>query len=116
MLTGCVFIILRKAVDHSLLIEKLFRYGIRKSELLWFRDYLSNRRQVVQYENSYSAPCGISTGVLQISIFRPLLFVLFINNLPDCIVRCSIVMYADDTVLERNIYFISQIRNEHDIN
>ena len=63
------------------------------------RDYFGNRSQVVQYENSASAPYGISTGVPQGFILRPLLLVLFINDLLDCIVRCSVLMYADDTVL-----------------
>ena len=51
MLTGSVFIDLKKAfdtVDHDLLIEKLSRYGVRSSELLWFRNYLHDRSQVVQ--------------------------------------------------------------------
>ena len=78
MLTGAVFIDLKKTfdtVDHGLLIEKLSQYGIDNLELLWFTDYLENRSQVVQYQNAFSMPCKISTGVPQGSILGPLLFV-----------------------------------------
>ena len=71
-LTGSVFIDLKKAfdtVDHDLSIEKLSRYV---SELLWFRNYLHDRSQVVQYENSLSPPSRISTGVPQGSVLGPL--------------------------------------------
>ena len=94
-LTGAVFIDLRRAfdtVDHALLLDKLRRYGIMESELAWFRDYLSNRTQIVSYQNKLSSPRTISTGVPQGSILGPILFVLFINNLPEATAKCSVLL------------------------
>ena len=97
MLTGAVFVDLRKAfdtVDHSLLLSKLERCGVHNAELKWFSDYLMNRAQTVTFHSIHSSPCSILSGVPQGSILGPLLFVVFINDLPAAINRCSILMYA----------------------
>ena len=102
LLTGAVFIDLRKAfdtVDHETIAAKLKSFGIFDIELKWFQEYLRNRKQVVAMDNELSDLCGISTGVPQGSILGPLLFVLLMNDLPDHINKCSVLMYADDTVL-----------------
>ena len=71
----------------------------RKSSLDWFRNYLTTRSQRVQFENDMSSTQAIRFGVPQGSILGPLLFVLYINNLTQCLENCSINMYADDTVM-----------------
>ncbi len=101
-LTGVVYLDLRKAfdtVDPEVLIHKLSWFGIKKQELLWFQNYLLNRKQQVANGGNTSKPMEISHGVPQGSILGPLLFIMFVNDLPKSIRKCKIALYADDTVL-----------------
>ena len=102
LLKGGVFIDLRKAfdsLDDALLVNKLMSYGLSNTELNWFRSYLTGRRQVVNFGRELSEHYTITSGVSQGSILGPLLFVLFINDLPVVLEKCNILMYADDTVI-----------------
>ena len=101
-LTGAVFIDLRKTfytVNHELLLHKLSNLGVIDNELAWFKNYLCDRTQVVDYQGVSSDPEGVSVGVPQGSILGPLLFILHVNDLPEAVTRCNLLMYADDTVL-----------------
>ena len=106
-ITTGVFIDLKKAFDtinHSILLKKLYVYGIRGIALDWINSYLSNRSQYVVYNGVNSESKFISCGVPQGSILGPLLFLLYINDLPNVSNKLKFILFADDT----NVFFSSK--------
>ena len=94
------FIDFRKAfdtVDHSILLQKLYHYGIRGVAYDWFCDYLKNRTQLVSYHNIQSNYADISCGVPQGSILGPLLFLIYINDMAFVSTQLFSILFADDT-------------------
>ena len=72
-------------------------YGIHEIALDWFRSYLTNRTQLSLVNGSLSRICSCKCGVPQGTILGPLLFLIYINDLPNCLTSCQPRMYADDT-------------------
>ena len=100
-LTCTVFLDLAKAFDsvnHEILLAKLERYGIRGTPLLLLKSYLSDRQHLTKYRDVESSKKIINIGVPQGSILGPLLFLLFINDLPKTTVF-DVRLFADDTFL-----------------
>ena len=79
-----------------ILVKKLAKYGIKRNALIWFTDYLIDRRQFVTYKGSMSSTQAIDTGVPQGSIWGPVLFLVYLNDFCCVIESGSILLFADD--------------------
>ena len=73
------------------------KYGVSGNELAWFTSYLQDRRQLCKVTGVSSRIEEIHCGVPQGSCLRPLLFIVYINDLPFCLESCQVTMYADDS-------------------
>ena len=102
MVNGVILLDLKKGFDtvnHSILLKKLEYFGFDCSSIAFFSSYLSNRLQQCNV-NGFSSELGsISCGVPQGTILGPLLFLIYINDLPNCLQHCTARLYADDSSL-----------------
>ena len=97
-----IFLDLSKAfdcLDHNVLFSKLRNLGIRGIPLSWFKSYLSNRSQFVDFNGVKSNKKKITCGVPQGSILGPLLFLVYINDIVHTLDNCNSILFADDTTL-----------------
>ena len=85
-------------VNHQKLLLKLHRYGIRGPSLKWIQAFLSGRTQTVVVENEKSDTVPVTSGVPQGSVLGPILFLIYINDLPDR-TRSKVRLFADDTAI-----------------
>ena len=86
-------------LDHDILLNKLQYYGIAGTALSWFTSYLKDRKQFVEIDGSQSGMLSLSTGVPQGSILGPLLFLIYMNDIPNSSDNFNFILYADDTTL-----------------
>ena len=100
-MTGMILIDLQKTfdtIDHDILLKKLSAIGF-SNHICWFKSYLSNRLFGVNLENCYSERPNIKCGVPQGSILGPLLFLIYVNDMPQA-VKLNRFLYVDNSCLD----------------
>ena len=115
LLNGVVFIDLQKAfdtTDRSILVRKLCNYEIDQSSLGWFKSYLSDRTQKCSVNGHLSNAASVSRGVPQGSNLGPLLFLIYINDLPNCLSVASLKMFMDDTNITVAADSLTELENK----
>ena len=109
-----IFLDLSKAFDcinHNILLEKMYFYGIRGLCLDWFKSYLSDRVQYVSIDNVSSEIKSLSLGVPQGSVLGPLLFLLYVNDIQYASDILKSIVFADDTNLFLSGDNVQTVRN-----
>ena len=108
-----LFLDLKKAfdcVDHDILLMKMYTYGIQDQALKWFRSYLTGRVQICKVKQTTSSKRIIKCGVPQGSNLGPLLVLIFINDLPNCLSTSnsvSVSMFADNTNISLQVGYVT---------
>ena len=116
--TGVIPVDLQKAfetLDHTVLLQKMECIGFKESVIKWFQSYLSNRKFFVTLENVFSDAGLINCGVPQGSILGPLLFLIYINDLPQALNETGSYLYADDTSIfyqDKDVEKIERVLNK----
>ena len=121
---GTVLLDISKAFDcvnHDILLDKLYHYGIRGSVRDWFKSFLTDRTHYVDINGKKSDPYSPTMGVPQGSVLGPILFLIYINDLRNASNILSLSIFADDTSLllssERDLYnetFITELKKVMD--
>ena len=86
-------------LDDEKLLHKLKHFGLCDSTVDWFKSYLTERVQKTVCNRTESTYQKVTYGIPQGSILGPLLFIIYVNNLPELKTKCTLKLYADDTLL-----------------
>ena len=114
LLTRMILIDLQKAfetINHEILLKKLEAIGFSDQCIRWFRSYLYERLFSIEIENQLSDFGKVSCGVPQGSILRPLLFLIYVNDMPQA-VKSNLFLYADDSCLMYQHKDVSEIEEQ----
>ena len=105
-----IYLDFRKAFDkvpHKRLLKKLWGYGIQGKVHSWIKEFLTGRSQKVKIEGKSSKAAKVTSGIPQGSVLGPILFLVFINDLPDVIVSCM-KLFADDAKIFGRVNSVMQ--------
>ena len=100
LINGVLFLDIKKAFDtinHEILLAKLKYYGFQEQSLLWIKSYLKERKQFCKLNHNTSSVKSIHCGIPQGSNLGPLLFLIYVNDLPNCLEESVPNIFADDT-------------------
>ena len=99
-------------MDHNILLQKLEKYGVNGLEHDWFASYLNNRKQFCKVNGVSSGRSDINCGVPQGSCLCPLLFLIYMNDLPFSLENAHVSMYADDTTISHSSKSLAALQHE----
>ena len=105
--TDVIYLDFKKAFDsvaHNELLAKLWSFGITGTNWKWFQAYLTSRRQCVHFNTITSKLLPVLSGVPQGSVLGPILFPIFVNDLPDSILSSQMTLFADDTKCFKSVH------------
>ena len=98
-------------VDHKKLVLKLRNIGVSQQIVTWVEDFLRNRTQAVVVDGHSSSPCPVTSGVPQGSVVGPILFLIYINDLPNA-VKSNVRLFADNTVIYNTVNNKEQLQQD----
>ena len=111
--SASLFCDLSKAFDcvsHAILLKKLNTFNFNASSIKLIKSYLENRKQSVRLEDEISSELYVKAGVPQGSILGPVLFLIYINDLPNALGNIACLLYADDTTLSMSHHNLEHFR------
>ena len=99
-----------ETIDHEIILRKLSYFGADQVTAKWFQSYLSNRTQRCNVNGNLSTASTVTCGVPQGSILGPLLFLMYINDLPNCLRVAAPRMFADDTSITLSAKTVADLK------
>ena len=113
METDVVYLDYQKAfhkVDFEILLRKLKRYGIDGKLYKWLENYLQDRYQTVTVEGKESKTAKVHSGVFQGTVLSSILFIIYINDINECVEKCTFSCFADDTRVKNKTQIIYDLK------